>query len=229
MALPGASTVVLGGSRALGQATSASDWDLGVYYQDTIDLTELEKYATVYCPGSWGRIMNGGAWLEYNGYKVDVLLRNLRDVAHWTQCAEQGEYEVDALLGYLAGVPTYSLCAELASCQYLCGERLTGIAFPPQLAAAAPARWRVHRSFSLNYARMHARQGNVVGATGQVAKAVMEEAHALLCERSQWSLNEKRLIEAAGLSRVQSLFAQVPMEPIELIAWIRDIEQELDN
>jgi hypothetical protein len=37
---------------------------------------------------------------------------------------------------------------------------------------------------------MHARRGNIAGATGQAAAAVMEEAHAILCERSQWVCNE---------------------------------------
>ena len=46
------------------------------------------------------------------------------------------------------------------------------------LAAAAPPVWRFCRSFSLDYARMHARRGNVAGVAGQAAVAVMEEAHA---------------------------------------------------
>jgi hypothetical protein len=57
---------------------------------------------------------------------------------------------------------------------------------------------------------MHARRGNLVGATGQAAKAVMEEAHAILCERGQWVLNEKRLLETAGLAGLHALFGQVP-------------------
>jgi predicted nucleotidyltransferase len=38
-AMPGTVAVVLGGSRALGFADAASDWDLGVYYRGAIDLT----------------------------------------------------------------------------------------------------------------------------------------------------------------------------------------------
>jgi hypothetical protein len=30
----------------------------------------------VYPPGAWGRIMNGSAWLTYDGLKVDVILRD---------------------------------------------------------------------------------------------------------------------------------------------------------
>ena len=197
-AMPGTVAVVLGGSRALGVADAASDWDLGVYYRGAIDLTALAARGVVHPPGSWGRVMNGGAWLRCGGEKVDVILRDLDVVEHWTRRAEKGEFEVDALLGYLAGVPTYLLSAELASCRPIRGD-LAAIPFPPQLVAAAPPRWRFCRSFSLDYARAHARRGDVAGATGQAAKAVMEAAHAILCERGQWVCNEKRLIEAAGL------------------------------
>ena len=113
-ALNGTVAVVLGGSRALGTHDADSDWDLGVYYRGAIDLAPLSVHGTVHPPGSWGRLMNGGAWLQCEGQRVDVLLRDLDAVEHWTQRAEAGEFEVDALLGYTAGVPTYLLTAELA-------------------------------------------------------------------------------------------------------------------
>src|SRR5262249_50228399 len=35
-------------------------------------------------PGAWGRLMNGGAWHRCGGEKVDVILRDLVVVEHWT-------------------------------------------------------------------------------------------------------------------------------------------------
>src|SRR6266545_7860665 len=133
-AMPGTVAVVFGGSRALGSNDAGSDWDLGLYYRGALDLTALAARGVVYPPGSWGRVMNGGAWLRCGGEKVDVILRDLDVVEHWTRRAEQGEFEVDALLGYLAGIPTYSLSAELASCCVLCGS-IQATPFPPKLAA----------------------------------------------------------------------------------------------
>jgi hypothetical protein len=225
-AMPGTVAVVLGGSRALGSSDAGSDWDLGLYYRGAIKLTALAARGVVYPPGSWGRVMNGGAWLRCGGEKVDVLLRDLDVVEHWTRRAEQGEFEVDALLGYLAGVPTYSLSAELASCRLL-RAHIQAIPFPPKLVAAAPPRWRFCRSFSLDYARMHARRGNLAGAAGQAAKAVMEEAHAILCERGQWVCNEKRLIETADLVGLHALFAQVPTESASLVHWVDLVADQL--
>ena len=225
-ALPGTVAVVLGGSRALESNDAGSDWDLGLYYRGKIDLTALEARGVVYPPGSWGRIMNGGAWLRCVGEKVDVILRDLDIVDHWTRRAENGEFEVDALLGYIAGIPTYILSAELDSCRVLRGK-IPESPFPTKLAAMAPPRWRFCRSFSLDYARMHARRGNLVGTTGQAAKAVMEEAHAIMCERGQWVCNEKRLIETAGLTGLHTFFAQVPVETPNLLQWVDLVADQL--
>ena len=204
-AMPGAVAVVLGGSRVAGTSDADSDWDLGLYYRGTIDLAALAAHGPVHPPGAWGRIMNGGAWLRCGDASVDVLLRDLDVVEHWTRRAQDGDYEVEALLGYLAGVPTYVLTAELASCRVLRGD-LPRVEFPPRLAEVAPARWRFARSFSLDYARKLARRGDIVGATGQAAKAVLEEGHAILCARSRWTCNEKRLVEDAGLADAHFLF-----------------------
>ena len=218
-AMPGTVAVVLGGSRALGSNDAGSDWDLGLYYRGAIDLTALAARGEVYPPGSWGRLMNGGAWLKCGGEKVDVILRDLDAVEHWTRLAKKGEFERDALLGYLAGIPTYSLTAELASCRPLRGE-LSAEPFPPKLRSAAPTTWRFCRSFSLDYARMYARRDNLAGATGQAAAAVMQEAHAIMCERGAWVCNEKRLIETAGLGGLHALFTQVPIESASLVQWV---------
>jgi hypothetical protein len=225
-AMPGTVAVVLGGSRALDCSDAASDLDLGVYYRGAIDLTALAAYGVVHPPGSWGRLMNGGAWLRHAGERVDVILRDLDVVDYWTRRAQQGDFEVDALLGYLAGVPTYLLAAELASCRPLRGAIPESL-FPPQLAASAPPRWRFCRTFSLDYARAHAKRGNVVGAIGQVAKAIVEEAHAIVCERGQWMCNEKRLIDTADLGHIQKLFGRVPVDAASLVKWIDDVADQV--
>lgn len=226
--MSGTVAVVLGGSRALRSNDDVSDWDLGVYYRGDIDLTALSAFGTVFPPGSWGRVMNGGAWLERGGEKVDVILRDLDVVEYWTRRAQEGEFDRDALLGYLAGVPTYTLTAELASCVPLRGH-VEAVPFPLKLAAAAPAVWRFCKAFSLNYARMHAKRGNVAGVAGQAAAAVMEEAHAISCERGQWVCNEKRLIEATGLSSLNALFAEILIERERLLEWVDLVAERLGS
>ena len=219
--LAGVVAVVIGGSRAMAEADEASDWDLGVYYRGELELEPLARRGQVHPPGSWGRIMNGGAWLTVEGRRVDVLLRDLDVVAGWSARAHAGELEVDMLLGYLAGIPTYSLLAEHAVAVVIRGELPPAPAeFPPRLRAAAPPRWRFHRDFSLDHARSRARRGDVTGAVGLCARAAIEEAHARLCERGQWVLNEKRILERAGIGDIHSAFARAPSTADDLVAWV---------
>jgi len=228
-AMPGAVAVVLGGSRAQGSATTASDWDLGVYYRGAIDTTALARLGAVHPPGAWGRVMNGGAWLAIEGRKVDVLLRDLDVVDHWSARAREGAFEIDALLGYVAGVPTYSLLAERAVAVLLRGELPPAGEYPPRLAETAPARWRFCSSFSLMYARMHAERSDAIGMVGQAAKAVFEEAHARACGERRWVLNEKRLVRSSGLEEAQALFAEIPDAPERMLAWVGSVEGRLSR
>src|SRR5215470_16000132 len=72
-AVPGIETIVLGGSRARGTATEASDYDIGLYYRAhrPIDVAALAAVvrelddrgaaASVTEPGGWGPWIDGGA------------------------------------------------------------------------------------------------------------------------------------------------------------------------
>lgn len=225
----GVRAVALGGSRAARTADAASDWDLGVYYAGAVDLAVLARHGTVHPPGSWGRLMNGGAWLTLDGLKVDVMLRDLDVVQHWTAEAREGRYEVDALLGYLAGAPTYLLTAELAVSRVLVGALPEAPAYPEPLAEAGGRRWRFHAEFSLTHARMRAGRGDVTGAAGQAARAVIEAAHARACRERRWVLNEKTLVERAGLGALHERFTRIPSAPARLTAWVDELAAALDS
>jgi len=227
--IDGVEAVAIGGSRALGTADAGSDWDIGLYYRGAIDLTVLARYGEVHPPGSWGRIMNGGAWLSLGGLKVDVLLRDLDAVLHWCAEARRGLYEIDSLLGYLAGVPTYSLMAELAINRAVHGRLPRVAKYPERLSQTGQQRWRSHAQFSLAHAQMRAERGDITGTAGQAAKAVMETAHALACARRKWVINEKQLVEHAGLEDAHARFGDVPRSPPELLAWLEVLRAALQR
>ena len=219
-AISGVEAVAMGGSRATGVADAESDWDIGLYYRGHPDLSPLARRGELHPPGSWGRGMNGGAWLRLDGLKVDVLLRDLDVVEHWSARARDGLYEVDALLGYVAGVPTYSLTAEVAVNRVVVGALPRIGDYPQALARTGASRWRRHAEFSLVHARMRAARGDVVGTVAQAAKAVMEKAHAVVCQRREWVLNEKHLVERAGLRELHAQFTRVPPAAPGLVDWV---------
>ena len=219
-AQPGILAVAVGGSRAAGTADAGSDWDLGVYYRGAIDLAILARHGQVHPPGSWGRLMNGGAWLTLDGLKVDVMLRDLDVVRHWIAEAAEGRYDVDALLRYVAGAPTYLLAAELAVSRAVVGTLPEAPVYPARLAENGERRWRAHAEFSLAHARVRAERGDVTGAAGQAAKAVLEAAHARACRGRQWVLNEKMLVERTGLAALHHRFTRIPAEPVPLVEWV---------
>ena len=78
--VPGVIAVTLGGSRARGTARPDSDWDIGLYYRGSIDtaaVRELGYAGHVTEPGEWGRIVNGGGWVEIDGGKGALPHRDL--------------------------------------------------------------------------------------------------------------------------------------------------------
>jgi predicted nucleotidyltransferase len=102
---PGIAAIVLGGSRARGTATAASDYDIGLYYRadQPIDVTALANVARrlddrgtaaeVTPIGGWGPWIDGGGWLLIGGIHVDLLYRNLDRVAAAIDDAHAGKIE----------------------------------------------------------------------------------------------------------------------------------------
>src|SRR5690349_2533544 len=81
-AIDNVSAIVLGGSYATGNATNASDIDIGIYYfnDKPFDIGIIkrvaEKYAIDNAPTvtefyEWAPWVNGGAWIQTASRKVD--------------------------------------------------------------------------------------------------------------------------------------------------------------
>ena len=111
---------------------------------------------------------------------------------------------------------------------YYRGRALPAIGpYPDALAEAGDRRGRMHADFSLTHARMRAERGDVAGAVGQAAGAVIETAHALACRRRRWVLNEKALIERMGLEGLHGWFTRVPASPAPLLEWVSGLRSAL--
>lgn len=202
-AMPGVEAVSLGGSRAQGGHRPDSDWDFGIYYRTRFEPAALRAKGwegTVSEIGEWGGgVMNGGAWLQIEGRRVDVHYRDLSEVEHWCAEAERGRFTKELLLFYVAGIPTYVVMAELSLNKVLSGS-LPRPSYPIALSDEASRRWKADAVASLTYGETALRSKNdVVVALANASRSLIEASHGLLAEARHWVLNEKGIVGRAGL------------------------------
>src|SRR3954462_5128000 len=108
----GIDAVVLGGSRARGEHTAASDVDVGLYYRPPLDVPALQALAKqvagadarVTVPGEWGPWVDGGAWLRIDGVAVDWLYRDIDRVRRSVGDAQEGRFAWHFQVGHPLGV-----------------------------------------------------------------------------------------------------------------------------
>lgn len=225
--IPGVEAVALGGSRATGTATADSDWDFGLYYRGAIDTDAIRRLGwsgRVFEPGDWGRIVNGGAWLQVGDQQVDLIYRDLDEVERWTTEAERGRFEIQREVGYVAGIATYVLAGELAVNEVLAGE-LPAPSFPDALRESAPVEWNRLAGGAMHFARLHQARGDQVAASANLGQAVLAGAQARLASSGEWALNEKGIVERAGLAdAIEALTQPDPAAAIERIAQLLDVD-----
>lgn len=217
--IPGVVAVTLGGSRATGRARPDSDWDFGLYYRGTVDPSDVRALGwpgRVFAPGEWGPIVNGGAWLTVDGTRVDLIYRDLDEVLHWTEEARNGRFRVEREVGYVAGLATYVLAGELALCRVLTGE-LPRPPFPEPLRVSAPPLWFTVAAGALYFARAHAARADRVGCVANLGMAALATAQGRLAAEGEWALNEKGIVERAGLGTLGEHLSRPTVELAVLV------------
>ena len=215
--------VVLGGSRARGDALPTSDVDLGVYYEGTPDTAGLSRLASRWSgrdvmvgePGSWGQWVDAGGWLEVDGTAVDWILRDVDRVAAQTDRARRGEFAFHAQAGHPLGFLDVSYAGELATGVVLADPsgRLaslrTGVtAYPRALRdALVGALWEA--DFLLGAAGKGVARADTTYVSLALARALLLCAHALHADAGRWVTNEKGLVPAvATLPRAPAGFSR---------------------
>ncbi len=73
------------------------------------------------------------------------------------------------------------------------------------------------------FARTHAGLGDAVACTGMLAQAALCAGHARLAGRREWVLNEKRLIERAGLEAVAQPVASGDVDGVAAVLGVEPL------
>jgi predicted nucleotidyltransferase len=215
-AVDGVSAVVLGGSRARGDADALSDVDLGLYYDPARPpaIAELRALArelddrhpadAVTEIGGWGPWINGGGWLEIEGVRVDWLYRDLALVAATIDDCRAGRYSSHYQPGHPHAFHTHMYMAEV-HCGRALFDRDGSFAalqartapYPPALRATIIARgWEA--GFALETAAKAARRGDTFQVAGSLFRCAACLVQTLFALNGRYFLNEKRAVVAAA-------------------------------
>ena len=128
-AVPGVAAVALGGSRATGAAHAGSDYDIGLYFNETLGLDvprllEVVKglvddpaAAQMTEVGDWGPWIVGGGWLKIAGKKVDLLYRPIEAVGRVIRDCREGRVSMDYQPGHPHGFCSAIWMGEVALCR----------------------------------------------------------------------------------------------------------------
>jgi predicted nucleotidyltransferase len=227
-AVPGVVGVALGGSHASGLATEHSDVDIGIYYRQSppdlqglrslaVELDDQGRGEAVTDFGAWGPWVNGGAWLEIEGNRVDWIYRDLERVEHYVLENIEGRDELHAWPGHPHGFYTHTYAGEIAVCRVLHDpeaelSRLRSLVtpYPSKLRASILEHdvWRAE--FALLIAQKSAMRGESFYVAGCLFECVAHLAQAICALNRRFCINEKGSVALAdSLEYCPANFARV--------------------
>ena len=216
----GIRAIVLGGSRARGEASARSDYDLGLYYEPEapIDIGRLAKAvmtlpgpatSQVTAIGEWGPWINGGAWLTVDGRRVDLLYRDLGRVRSVIAEAHAGRIERVYQPGHPHGFVSSIYMGEVALCRTLWDPDgvMTPLErqcdpYPPALAEALIKSFFWEARFALENAAHGRGTENPVYVAGCSFRSIACLCQTLFAHNRVYLLNEKGAV--AGVERLAS-------------------------
>jgi predicted nucleotidyltransferase len=211
--IEGVAAVVLGGSQARGDAHPNSDIDLAIYYDPqhppslaalrtlAAELDDQHRADAVTDFGGWGPWINGGAWLDIQGQRVDWLYRDLARVAHEIAECEAGRPVVHYQAGHPHGFWNHIYMGEVFYCRVLAEKDSTlsllktrANMYPPLLKKALINNlWEAN--FSLENCHKPAARGDVTHVAGYLYRAAAVMTQALFALNERYCINEKGAVK----------------------------------
>ncbi|MBZ0287033.1 MAG: nucleotidyltransferase domain-containing protein [Anaerolineae bacterium] len=229
--IDGVVAVVLGGSRARGDAHPDSDIDLGIYYEPAHPpaLADLRALAArlddrgsgdvITNFGEWGPWINGGGWLDIQGQRVDWLYRDYALVKQVIEECRAGNARVFYQAGHPHGfwTPIYMgevhICKPLADPQGALADLKTLTdPYPPALRKAMVERNLWESQFAIDTTRKAVGRGDVMYVTGGLFRCAACLVQVIFALNERYCLNEKGALKLA---------ASFPLCPPEFEATIK--------
>ncbi len=207
--IDGVAAIVLGGSRARGNADERSDIDVGIYYDggnpfstaalgaaaQELDDRHLDGLVTSF--GEWGPGVNGGGWLEIRGHHVDFLYREIGAVRAAIEDCIAGRSRSVHQLGHPLGFQMQIYAGEVHVCRSLY-DTTSVIAelkslvreYPEKFRAAAIAKHLFDAEFEISIAAKPAERADVMYVAGCLFRAAGFMTLVLYALNRRFFLNE---------------------------------------
>ena len=218
----GVKAIVLGGSRARGTNHSASDIDLGIYYdlRHPLNLTELAEVATklddkhrkdlITAIGGWGPWINGGGWLQIQSFPVDFLYRDLDKLNNVITSCLDGKVEIFYQPGHPNGFVSSIYLGEIAICQpiwdpegIIADLKRKVIPYPTPLQKAIIQNFAWEIDFSIGIAQKSIARADVAYAAGCCFRCSMCMLQVLFAMNKEHWLNEKGAVAIADNFKIK--------------------------
>ncbi|HEY9158679.1 nucleotidyltransferase domain-containing protein [Candidatus Binatus sp.] len=208
--IDGVAAIVLGGSRARGNADERSDIDLGIYYDGAhpfstaalgaaaheLDDRHLDGLVTSF--GQWGPGVNGGGWLEIRGRRVDFIYREIGAVREAIEDCIAGRPRSVYQLGHPLGFHLQIYAGEVHVCRPLFDPagaiaELKSLVceYPKKFRAAAIAKHLFDAEFEISIAAKPAERADVMYVAGCLFRAAGFMTLVLYALNRRFFLNEK--------------------------------------
>ena len=216
--VPGIAAIALGGSRARGTATEASDYDIGLYYstdcpldtdrlsQAARKLVDKPEAAEVTPVGGWGPWIVGGGWLTIAGHKVDLLYRNIESVADVIAKSRAGDISMHYQPGHPHGFCSAIWMGEVALCRPLSDPdgrlatlKTAAVAYPAALRDALIRKFDWEIRFAIENGEIAAARGEQTHIAGCAYRALACTAQVLFALNERYLINEKGALQEATL------------------------------
>lgn len=238
----GVRAIALGGSRARGEASPQSDYDIGLYYEpdQPIDVGRLAKALTllpgpaassVTAIGEWGPWINGGAWLTVEGKRVDLLYRDLAKVRAVIAEAQAGHVERVYQPGHPHAFVSSIYMGEVALCRVLWDPdrvmtslKRQCVPYPDALGEALIRAFFWEARFALENAAHGRAKDDPVYVAGCAFRSAACLAQTLFALNRVWLLNEKGAI--AGVERLARKPANFASRVLQGVPALMDLVEE---
>ena len=203
---------MLGGSRARGEHSPTSDFDLGIYYRRPLDLGALRELArevggpsaSITNPGDWGPWVDGGGWLTLSEVPVDWIYRDWGRVEQAWRDAQAGRFYFHGQVGHPFGVPDFAYAGEVAlgvvlsdPSGALADLKERAATYPPKLAEAVTARLD-EAAWMIQVARKAVSRADTMYIGGCLFTVVGLCCHALHAHAGRWLIGEKGAVASAA-------------------------------